>query len=496
MIFGTFILKNKALLCIKLISELKKKTMRVEQLYTNCLAEAAYYIESNGEAAIIDPLRESTPYIDLAKKSGAKIKYIFETHFHADFVSGHIDLARKTGADIVFGPTAKADFEIIEATDHQVFKVGNVTITVLHTPGHTMESMTLLLKDESGKDHAIFSGDTLFLGDVGRPDLAVKSDLTQTDLATHLFHSLRDKIMPLADEVIVYPGHGAGSACGKNLSSETVDTLGNQKKTNYALRADMTVDEFVKEVTTGLKTPPQYFPNNVKLNKTGYESVDVVLERGTLPLSASDVQAYIDSKDVLILDTRSTEDYSQAHIPNSWFIGLNGSFAPWVGALIKDINQKIVIIADLGKEKEVAIRLSRVGYDNTIGFLDGGIDTWIKADYKTESIQNTNAQSLVSKMDTISVLDVRKDTEYYSQHVKSNDIINLPLDNLQDTLDKIDPNKTYYTHCLGGYRSLIAISILKSKGFHNFINIEGGIRTLEEENIPMTDYVCPSTMME
>ncbi len=470
--------------------------MKVEQLYTNCLAEAAYYIESNGEAAIIDPLRESSPYMDLANRSGAKIKYIFETHFHADFVSGHIDLANKTGADIVFGPTAKAEFDIIEAKDNQVFKIGDVTITVLHTPGHTMESMTLLLRDENNKDHAIFSGDTLFLGDVGRPDLAVKSDLTQADLATHLFHSLRDKIMPLADDVIVYPGHGAGSACGKNLSSETVDTLGNQKKTNYALRADMTIEEFVTEVTTGLKTPPQYFPNNVKLNKNGYESVDVVLERGTSPLSVSDVVSHIEQGDVLLLDTRSTKLFSEAHIPNSWFIGLNGSFAPWVGALVKDINQKIIVIADSGKEKEVATRLSRVGYDHTIGFLNGGIKEWVNAGNAVESIKNTTANAMKASVDSLSILDVRKDTEYFSQHVKSNDILNLPLDNLQNSLDAINADKTYYTHCLGGYRSLIAISILKSKGYHNFINVEGGIRALEDENISMTDYACPSTMTE
>lgn len=470
--------------------------MKVEQLYTNCLAEAAYYIESNGEAVIIDPLRESSPYLELANKSGAKIKYIFETHFHADFVSGHIDLARKTGADIVFGPTAKADFKIIEAKDNQVFKIGEVTITVLHTPGHTMESMTLLLKDENNKDYAIFSGDTLFLGDVGRPDLAVKSDLTQADLATHLFHSLRDKIMPLADDVIVYPGHGAGSACGKNLSTDTVDTLGNQKKTNYALRADMTVEEFVTEVTAGLKTPPQYFPNNVKLNKKGYESVDVVLERGTQALSVAKVKAHIQDDDVLIIDTRSREDFSQAHIPNSWFIGLSGSFAPWVGALVKNINQKIIIVADLGKEKEVATRLSRVGYDHTIGFLNGGIEAWIKSGEPTGNLKNINALSLKESISTVEILDVRKDTEYFSKRVKSESILNLPLENIHDNFEQLDANKTYYTHCLGGYRSVIAISILKSKGFHNFVNILGGINALEQENINLTDYVCPSNMTE
>ena len=470
--------------------------MRVEQLYTNCLAEAAYYIESNGEAAIIDPLRESTPYIDLANKSGAKIKYIFETHFHADFVSGHIDLARKTGADIVFGPTAKADFNIIEATDNQVFKLGDVTITVLHTPGHTMESMTLLLKDENGKDHAIFSGDTLFLGDVGRPDLAVKSDLTQTDLATHLFHSLRNKIMPLADDVIVYPGHGAGSACGKNLSTDTVDTLGNQKKTNYALRADMTVDEFVEEVTTGLKTPPQYFPNNVKLNKQGYESVDVVIERGTQPLSASEVKSYIEQGDVLVLDTRPEADFIKSHIPNSWFIGLSGSFAPWVGALITNINQKIIVVAEPGKEEEVATRLSRVGYDNTLGYLNGGVEEWTNAGLETTSVTSVDAAAIKQSSENLNILDVRKDTEYYSQHVKSDRVINVPLDNMLSNMDSINPDTTYHTHCLGGYRSVIAISILKSNGIHNLVNIEGGIRALENENVALTDYVCPSTMTE
>lgn len=470
--------------------------MIVEQLYTNCLAEAAYYIESNGEAAIIDPLRESSPYLELANKSGAKIKYIFETHFHADFVSGHIDLAKKTGADIVFGPTAKADFKIIVAKDNQVFKIGGVTITVLHTPGHTMESMTLLLKDENGKDHAIFSGDTLFLGDVGRPDLAVKSDLTQSDLATHLFHSLRNKIMPLADDVIVYPGHGAGSACGKNLSTDTVDTLGNQKKTNYALRADMTVEEFVAEVTAGLKTPPQYFPNNVRLNKQGYESVDVVLERGTNPLSVDQVKTFTNDGDILILDTRSREDFCQAHIPNSWFIGLDGGFAPWVGALIKDINQKIVVIADSGKEKEVATRLSRVGYDNTLGFLNGGLNAWKEAGLPTEKIESIEASSLKGSIENIEILDVRKDTEYFSKRVNSDLTLNVPLDGIEANIEKVNPNKTYYTHCLGGYRSVIAISILKSKGLHNFVNIPGGINALEEAEINLTDFVCPSEMTE
>lgn len=470
--------------------------MIVEQLYTNCLAEAAYYIESNGEAAIIDPLRESSPYLELANKSGAKIKYIFETHFHADFVSGHIDLAKKTGADIIFGPTAKADFKITVAEDNQVFKIGNVTITVLHTPGHTMESMTLLLKDENGKDHAIFSGDTLFLGDVGRPDLAVKSDLTQSDLATHLFHSLRNKIMPLADDVIVYPGHGAGSACGKNLSTDTVDTLGNQKKTNYALRADMTVEEFVAEVTAGLKTPPQYFPNNVRLNKQGYESVDVVLERGTNPLSVDQVKMFTNDSDILILDTRSREDFCQAHIPNSWFIGLDGGFAPWVGALIKDINQKIVIIADSGKEKEVATRLSRVGYDNTLGFLNGGLNAWKEAGLPTENIESIEASALKGSIENIEVLDVRKDTEYFSKRVNSDLTLNVPLEGIEANIEKVNPNKTYYTHCLGGYRSVIAISILKSKGLHNFVNIPGGINALEEAEINLTDFVCPSEMTE
>lgn len=479
-----------------MITEEKTKTMRVEQLYTDCLAEAAYYIESNGEAAIIDPLRESSPYIDLANKNGAKIKYIFETHFHADFVSGHIDLAKKTGAKIVFGPTAKADFDIVEAKDNQIFKIGNITLTVLHTPGHTMESMTLLLKDENNKDHAIFSGDTLFLGDVGRPDLAVKSDLTQTDLATHLFHSLRNKIMPLSDDVIVYPGHGAGSACGKNLSSETVDSLGNQKKTNYALRADMTIEEFVSEVTSGLKTPPQYFPNNVKLNKTGYESVDIVLERGTQPLSIDDVKSHIENGDIILLDTRPREQFTKAHIPNSWFIGLGGSFAPWVGALIKNINQKIIVISEEGKEKEVATRLSRVGYDNTLGFLKGGIEAWASAGNPTESIINIHTEELKNSSDILHFLDVRKDTEFFSKHIDTQNILNLPLDNIHDNFNQLDSEKTYYTHCLGGYRSVIAISILKSKGYHNFVNILGGIDAIEQQQIKLTDFVCPSNMQE
>lgn len=468
--------------------------MKVEQLYTNCLAEAAYYIESAGEAVIIDPLRDPQPYLDLAKKNGTEIKYIFESHFHADFVSGHLDLAKKTGADIVFGPTASGNFDMIVAEDNQVFNVGNVTITVLHTPGHTMESMTLLLKDEEGKDYAIFSGDTLFLGDVGRPDLAVKSDLTQADLATHLFHSLRNRIMPLADDVIVYPGHGAGSACGKNLSTDTVDTLGNQKRTNYALRPDMTVEEFVNEVTTGLKTPPQYFPNNVKLNKMGYESIETVLERGTKALLASEVKNLMASEDVLVLDTRSREDFTLAHIPGSWFIGLDGSFAPWVGSLISNINQKIIIVADSGKEEEVAMRLSRVGYDHSIGYLKGGLTSWTAEQNATDSIENVDAKSVKDLVETIDVLDVRKDTEFYAQHMSMENVLNLPLDVVEKEFASLDKNKTYYTHCLGGYRSVIAISILKSKGYHNFINITGGYTALEEAGVAMTNYVCPSTM--
>lgn len=469
--------------------------MKVEQLYTNCLAQGAYFISSNGEAAVIDPLREVDEYIEMAKEKNVKIKYIFETHFHADFVSGHLSLAEKTGAKIIFGPLANTSFDSYIAKDGEEFKIGDLTIEVLHTPGHTMESTTYLLKDENGKNHAIFSGDTLFLGDVGRPDLAQKAaDMTQEELAANLYHSLRNKIMPLEDEVIVYPGHGAGSACGKNMSKETVDTLGNQKKTNYALRADMTVEEFVKEVTDGLLPPPYYFPHNVAMNKKGYTSIDEVLERGNTELEPSDIKKFIDEKDVLVLDVRSSEAFAKEHIPSALFIGLDGQFAPWVGALIKDIHQPLVLVTPEGREQESVTRLARVGYDNTLGYLKGGIKAWKEAGFKTTSINSVPVLEFENSFDESKnyVLDVRKETEHLSEHVIGSK--NIPLDFLEESLEALDKSKTFFVHCAGGYRSMIAASILKANGVNNFVDIKGGFGAIKETNVPKSEYVCPSTL--
>lgn len=468
--------------------------MKVEQLYTQCLAEAAYYIESNGEAAIIDPLREVQPYLEMAEKNGAKIKYVFETHFHADFVSGHLDLAAKTGAEIVFGPTAQPNFDAIVAKDNQEFAIGDLKIKVLHTPGHTMESSTFLLIDEKGVDNAIFTGDTLFLGDVGRPDLAVKTDLTREDLAAHLFDSLRNRIMPLADEVIVYPGHGQGSACGKNMSSETVDTLGNQKKFNYALRADMTKEEFIKEVTSDLVAPPQYFPKNAVMNKTGYDSIDNVLERGVLALDLKEFEQTIEKNKAIVIDARHQDDFAKGSIPNSFFIGIDDNFAPWVGALINDLQTPIVFIAEEGKEEEVVIRLSRVGYDNTLGFLKGGIETWKSAGKPVNTIEEIDATTLANKFsEGIKILDARKESEFKSQHVEGAE--NHPLDFVWDELDKIDKNKHWFVHCAGGYRSMIMSSILVSNGFKNITNIKGGFEAIQETDIPLTSFKEQVTML-
>ena len=467
--------------------------MKIEQIYTGCLAQGAYFIESEGEAAIIDPLRESKPYMEKAQKVGAKIRYIFETHFHADFVSGHVDLAAKTGATIVFGPNAKTEYAIHEAKDGEEFKVGKLTIRVLHTPGHTMESTTYLLLDENGKEHAIFSGDTLFIGDVGRPDLAQKGTLTQSDLAGFLYDSLRDKIMTLSDEVIVYPAHGAGSACGKNMSKETTDLLGNQKKTNYALRADMTKEEFVKEVTEGLLPPPQYFAQNVAMNKSGAIGLDKILEKGNVALDVDTFEAMANHEGALVLDTRSPQEFAQAHIPNSIFIGIDGSFAPWVGALITDLQQPIIFIAPEGREAEVVTRLSRVGYDNTLGYLKGTMDAWIMAGKEADSLTSVPATSFAEAYvgGDINVLDVRKPSEFEAEHVK--DATNLPLDFLSEKMDQVSKDTSYYIHCAGGYRSVIAASILKSRGFHNLIDVAGGFKSISETNIPKTEFVCPST---
>jgi len=469
--------------------------MKIEQIYTGCLAQGSYYIESEGEVAIIDPLREVQPYLKRAAADKGKIKYIFETHFHADFVSGHITLAKETGADIIYGPTANPSFDCIIAKDDQEFKLGSITIKVLHTPGHTMESSTYLLKDENGKDHAIFSGDTLFLGDVGRPDLAQKAaSMTQEELAGILFDSLRNKIMPLANDVIVYPAHGAGSACGKNMMKETVDTLGNQKKMNYALRADMTREEFIKEVTDGLLPPPKYFPLNVKMNKEGYEDFDDVLERGTTALSPDAFETAANETGAIVLDVRHQDDFVKGHIPRSIFIGLNGEFAPWVGALIADVAQPLLLVIPEGKEEEAITRLSRVGFDGAMGFLIGGFESWKKALKEYDTITSIPAAQVSEAINAknAAVFDVRKESEYASEHLQ--DAENTPLNNLNDYLAEFPEKETFFIHCAGGYRSVIAASILKSRGIHNFIDIAGGFGALKETNVKATDYVCPTTL--
>jgi glyoxylase-like metal-dependent hydrolase (beta-lactamase superfamily II)/rhodanese-related sulfurtransferase len=470
--------------------------MKVEQIYTGCLAEAAYYIESKGEVAIIDPLRESTPYLERAKKDNARIKYIFETHFHADFVSGHQDLAAKTGADIIFGPTEmETGFVKIVAEDGQIFKLGDVTIEVLHTPGHTMESSCYLLRDEKGMEVGLFTGDTLFIGDVGRPDLAQKviAELTQDKLARHLFHSLRNKIMPLPDHITVYPGHGQGSACGKNMSSETTDTLGNQKKTNYALRADMTEDEFVKEVLEGLMPPPGYFPQNVLLNIQGYESLDNVIEQGTRALSPAEFEVIANETEAVIIDTRSKDDFRNGFVPNSIFIGIDGSFATWVGTLIPDVKQEILIVADEDRLEEVITRLARVGYDNAQGYLKGGLKAWKKAGKEIDTILTVSVNELAEIKDP-TIVDIRKASEFSSEHIK--DAINAPLDYINDSMKKIFAEKRQYIHCNTGYRSLTFISILQSRGYRNLVDVRGGFEEIKESGkYDLTDYVCPSTLL-
>lgn len=468
--------------------------MKIEQLYTGCLAQGAYYIESDGEVAIIDPLRETQQYINKAKANNSEIKYILETHFHADFVSGHVDLAKKTGASIVFGPGATTDYDIHSAKDGEVLQLGKVSIKVLHTPGHTLESTTYLLRDENGKDHAIFSGDTLFLGDVGRPDLAIKSDLTKEDLAAMLYDSLRTKIMTLADDVIVYPAHGAGSACGKNLSKETVGVLGEQKKTNYALREDMTKAEFVKEVLDGIAPPPQYFAKNAMMNKMGYNTFDSILKAGDNPLNPEDFEALANHESALVLDVRPQSEYIKSHIPNSIFIGLNGQFAPWVGALITDIKQPILLVVPEGKSAEAITRLSRVGYDNTLGYLKGGIEAWKKAGKDIDSLESISAKEFAekAKANTINILDVRKDGEYRASHLENAQ--HFALDFINDQMNTIDKDKTYHIHCAGGYRSVIAASILKARGFNNLVDVAGGFGAIKKTDLPITDFVCPSTL--
>jgi len=470
--------------------------MKVEQIYTGCLAQGAYYIESDGEAVVIDPLREVESYIQKAKRNGAAIKYVFETHFHADFVSGHLDLSKQTGARIIYGPNADPGFNAYIAKDGEEFKVGKIIFKVLHTPGHTMESTCYLLKDENDKEVALFSGDTLFIGDVGRPDLAQKAaHMSKEELAGILYDSLRNKIMPLPDNIIVYPAHGAGSACGKNMSNETSDTLGHQKQSNYALRADMTRTEFIKEVTEGLTVPPAYFPLNVMLNKQGYESINDVIRRGKHALAPEAFEAAATETGALILDTRDPQSFASGFIPNSINIGIDGNFAPWVGALIPDIKQQILLVTDEGREEEVITRLARVGFDNTIGYLKGGFSAWKKARKEIDTIKSMSAEeasSLVNE-EAKSVIDVRKPSEFAGEHVQG--AINLPLDNINDVIGEIDVNKSYLVHCAGGYRSMIFISILRSRGFHNLIDINGGFKAIKQYGkMEITDFVCPSTV--
>lgn len=471
--------------------------MKIEQIYTGCLAQGAYYIESDGEAAVIDPLREVQPYIDKANKDNAKIKYVFETHFHADFVSGHLDLSQKTGAPIVFGPTAKPNFEAVTATDGQEFKLGKVTIKVLHTPGHTMESCCFLLIDETGKETGLFSGDTLFIGDVGRPDLAQKviAELTQEKLAAHLYDSLHNKILPLNDDIIVYPAHGAGSACGKNMSKETTDTLGHQKKTNYALQP-MSKEVFMKELLTGLTPPPAYFPLNVLMNIQGYDSIDEVLKRGQQALSPAAFEAAANETSAFILDTRDPLTFARGFIPNSVNIGIDGNFAPWVGALIPDIKQEILLVTDEGREEEVITRLARVGYDYTMGYLKGGFEAWKEAGYETDTIKSVTVEELaaIAENGPINILDVRKKSEYDSEHVMGAE--NAPLDYINDSMLLVNKDKTYYVHCAGGYRSMIFNSILRARGYDNLVDIQDGITAIKESGkFRVSDYVCPTTML-
>ncbi|SFT06357.1 MBL fold metallo-hydrolase [Sphingobacterium wenxiniae] len=472
--------------------------MKVEQIYTGCLAQGAYYIESNGEAVVIDPLREVQPYIEKAEKDGAKIKYVLETHFHADFVSGHLDLAKKTDATIVFGPTAKPSFEAHVAEDGEILNVGNIKIKVIHTPGHTMESTCFLLIDENGKETSLFTGDTLFIGDVGRPDLAQKviADLTQETLAAHLYDSLRNKIIPLADDIIVYPAHGAGSACGKNMSKETTDTLGNQKKTNYALQP-MSKEKFIDEVLDGLMPPPGYFPENVLMNIKGYESIDEVLHKGTQALSPEAFETAANETDALLLDTRDAQTFAKGFIPNSINIGIDGNFAPWAGTLIPDIKQTILLIADEGREEEIVTRLARVGYDNTIGYLKGGFEAWKNAGKETDTIESISVEELAKRMEEnpdLNILDVRKKSEHFSEHVMGSE--NIALDYINEHITEISKDKTYYVHCAGGYRSMIFNSILRARGYDNLIDVQGGFTAIKESGkFKVSDYVCPTTML-
>lgn len=470
--------------------------MNIEQIYTGCLAQGAYYITSNGEAAIIDPLRETQPYMDRLAKDGVQLKYIFETHFHADFVSGHVDLSKKTGAPIVYGPNASCGFDCVSAADGQEFELGNVRIKVLHTPGHTMESSCYLLIDEDGKERALFSGDTLFLGDVGRPDLAQKAaHLTQEELAGLLYDSLYNKILPLPDDVVVYPAHGAGSACGKNMMKETVDTLGNQKQMNYALN-QATKEDFVAAVTEGLLPPPAYFGYNVAMNKKGYESFEQVLNNGMRGLSVAAFEAAAEASDALILDTRSNVDFWKGYIPQSINIGLSGDFAPWVGAMLVDVQQPILLVTDEGKEEEAVTRLSRVGFDHVLGHLAGGFGAWMAAGKEIDHVQRVSAEVFAAnyKHGSDKVIDVRKETEYAAEHIA--DAYSKPLAYINDWIKDLDPKEHFYMHCAGGYRSMIAASILQARGYRNFTEVAGGYNAIAKTEVPRTDFVCQSKVMK
>lgn len=471
--------------------------MKIEQIYTGCLAHAAYYIESNGEAAIFDPLREVQPYLDKASNDNATIKYVFETHFHADFVSGHLDLQKKANAEIVFGPNAKPNYKATVAEDGQIFQLGAYKIKVIHTPGHTMESTTYLLIDENDKEHGIITGDTLFIGDVGRPDLAqhVVSDLTETKLASHLFDSLRNKIMPLSDDLIVYPNHGAGSACGKKMSKETTDTLGNQKKTNYALRADMTKEEFIKELLAGLTTPPVYFPQNVLMNIQGYESLDTVMDRAKRAYNPTEFDILANESKALVLDTRNANDFAKGFVPNSINIGLEGNFAQWVGEMIPSVRQEILLITYPGKEQEAITRLSRVGYDNTIGYLDGGFDAWKKTKKDIEISDRIHIKELeeILREEDVKVFDVRKKSEFDTEHIIG--ATNIPLNAINSHLELFPKDEPFIIYCAGGYRSMIASSILKQRGWYNFSDVIEGFDAIEETNIKKTEYICPTTLL-
>ena len=468
--------------------------MKIEQIYTGCIAQAAYYIENNGEAAIFDPLREVQPYLDRAQKDNAKIKYIFETHFHADFVSGHLDLANKSGGKIVFGPSAKPEFEAILASDNQEFSIGDCLVRAMHTPGHTMESTCYLLIDAQGKYQGLITGDTLFIGDVGRPDLAqaISNDLTKEKLAGLLYDSLRNKIMVLPDDIIIYPSHGAGSACGKNMSKETTDTLGNQKKTNYALREDMTKEEFISELLNGLGLPPAYFPQNVMMNIKGYQSLDDIIKKSAVALSPEQFEAVVNQEDVVVLDVRHENEFITEHIPNSIFIGIQGNFAPWVGSLLKDVNQKIVLITPEGKVEETITRLSRVGFDHVLGYLNGAISAWKQAGLETENIASITPDEFYQQLSKDSIIvDARKPSEFEAEHIEN--AINIPLDTINEDYYKIPKQSNFYIHCAGGYRSVIMASILKSRGIHNLINVEKGINGIKQTPVKITEFNCTSS---